>query len=261
MPNPLDYVTPSDIDKLGLSTEELSTSYQPSAGGVYHARGAEGLGKTALIAHMYRSLIDRHLFTPHDAYGNLTFKGKYGDGFTTLKGERLFELLWDLTHKPYMGKIVIISEIDSEFPARFFASKDQTEIALRMWHIHKLHNFVFMDSHIGNSTDVIFHLASHYLLLPHGINWQTQTLPFTVISNLGHWVDNFKALDIVKTMLIYNRRELTEDMAIESSKNPYRQQSQKKVQKNQKSQQELPDGIDEIIEIDAARHKKVRNFA
>src|SRR4030042_1856185 len=51
-----------------------------SEGGVYHARGAESKGKTLLIAHLYRELIDKGLFTPADAVGNLAFKGKYGIG-------------------------------------------------------------------------------------------------------------------------------------------------------------------------------------
>lgn len=219
MPNPLDYVTKKDILELGLSPSDLQSSYQPSGGGVYHARGAEGTGKTLLLAHMYRKLIDSRMFTPYDAVGNMTFKGKYGDGFTTLKGDDLRAYLWDLTHVPYENKIIIISEIDSEFPARSFTSSEQTEISLRLWHTHKLHNYIFMDSHLGNSTDLIIHLASHYILAPHTPSFKTNTLNFGILDRLNiKAYPNLIARDIIKTMLIYSRRELTENMEMEQSK-------------------------------------------
>jgi hypothetical protein len=231
MNNPLDYVTLKDIQELGLSENELKTAYQPSGGGVFHARGAEGTGKTLWIAHFYKFLIDSGLFTPYDATGNISFKGKYGLGYTVKKGETLHEYLWNMTHIPYRHKIVIIDEIDSEFPARFFANKEQTEIALRMWHVQKLDNFVLMSSHIGNSTDLIYHLASHYLIYPKKPCFETNTMDFTIVSNLELWNTEMVAHDIVKTMLIYNRKELTEDMNTERTK--------KRAQKKQAQQIEF----------------------
>jgi hypothetical protein len=216
--NPLDHVTQQDIQELGLTPFDLLTARQPSGGGVYHCRGAEGMGKTLWGSHFYRYLVDSGRITPLNSYGNLTFKGKYGDGFTVLKGETLHEFLWDLTHKPYRNKFVFIDEIDSEFPARFFSSKTQTEIALRMWHTNKLNNYIVMTSHIGNSTDLIFSLASHYVILPDRPNLENNTLDFTFINNLELWHDDFTATDIYKTMLIYNRKELTEDSGEEQSK-------------------------------------------
>ena len=138
--NPLDYVTKNDLLELGLTSEDITTAYQPSGGGVYHARGAESMGKTLWIAHFYRYLIDNKLYSPSEAVGNITLKGKYAQGYQTLKGDDLRQYLWDLTHKPYQHKIVIVDEADSEFPARFFTDKEQTEIALRLWHTAKLHN-------------------------------------------------------------------------------------------------------------------------
>ena len=218
MPNPLDYVSQKDIEDLGLSSNELLDAYQPSGGGFYHARGGEGKGKTLFIAHLYRYLIDSKEFSPFDATGNMSFKGKYGQGFTVRKGQELREYLWNLTHVPYQNKIVIIDEADSEFPARSFTDREQTEIATRMWHVNKLHNYILMSSHVGNSTDLIFHLASHYLVLPDTPNFETNSLDFTIINNLELWTDDFTAHDIIKTMLIYKRRELTED-TIDSQRN------------------------------------------
>lgn len=209
MPNPLHFVTLKDIKELGLTPEELATSYQPSSGGVYHARGAEGVGKTLLIAHIYRLLIDSGKFTPFDAVGNLTFKGKYGKGFTTLKGQELFDYLLDFSDKLPKHRIIIVSEIDREFPARFFTSKDQTKIALSMWEIQKIDSYFLTDSHLGNSTDLIIHLGSHYMLYPDGVNWQEQSIDFTVVNNLELSIDDFTAHDVIKTMLIYNRCETT----------------------------------------------------
>lgn len=70
--NPLDYVTVADLLELGLTKADIEEAYQPSIGGVYHARGAESKGKTLWIAHKYRYLIDNKLFTPYDAIGNMT---------------------------------------------------------------------------------------------------------------------------------------------------------------------------------------------
>lgn len=210
MPNPLDFVTQNDLIELGLSLDDLKTSHQPSGGGVFHARGAEGQGKTLWVAHYCRYLFDKCGFSPYDAVGNITLKGKYNVGYTVLKSDDLKQFLWDLTHKPYRDKIVIIDEIDSEFPARFFADKEQTEIALRLWHTNKLHNYIFMTSHLGNSTDLIIHLASHYIIIPRQPVFETNSMEFTVIDKLNLTINDYEATDIIKTMLIYNRQELTE---------------------------------------------------
>lgn len=218
MKNPLDYVTAQDIIDLGLTPEELLSSYQPSSGGVYHARGAESTGKTLWIAHFYRYLIDSGEFTPYDAVGNITFKGKYSLGYQTLKGDSLRQYLWDMTHVPYQHRIVIIDEADSEFPARLFTDREQMEIALRLWHTAKLHNYVLMTSHIGNSTDLIMHLASHFYVFPRQPDFNTNTMDFTIANGLDMTIGNWTATDIIKTMLIYNRRELTEDTETEQAK-------------------------------------------
>lgn len=218
MKNPLDYVTQQDIEELGLSAEDLLTAYQPSSGGVFHARGAEGKGKTVFVAHKFRFLVDSGLFTPADAVGNMTFKGKYADGYTTLKGDDLRAFLWDLTHKPLRHKIVIIDEADSEFPARLFTDKEQTEISLRLWHTAKLDNYIFLTSHIGNSTDIIMHLATHYFIYPEEPNFDTNTMDFTIFNKLDMTISDWQATDIIKTMLIYNRQELTENTEEEQNK-------------------------------------------
>lgn len=211
MPNPLNYVTQQQIEEMGLSLEDLQSAYQPSKGGVYHARGAESRGKTLWIAHYYRYLIDSHKQSPENAVGNLSFKGKYGDGYQVLKGDDLRQYLWDLTHVPYRNKIVFIDEIDSEFPARFFMDKEQTIIATRLWHTAKLGNIVLMTSHIGNSADLIFHLATHYYIYPFIPSFQTNSLEYTIYSRLNNTLADGIAKDIIPTMLIYNRTELTED--------------------------------------------------
>lgn len=218
MENPLNYVTLKDIKELGITEEELLTSYQPSSGGVYHARGAESKGKTLWGAHYWRYLVDNGIYVPEDGVGNLTFKGKYGAGFQVLKGDKLREYLWDLTHKPYRDKFVFIDEIDSEFPARSFTDREQTEISLRLWHTAKLGNTVIMTSHIGNSTDLIIHLASHYYIYPDKPDFTTNTMDFTIANALDITIDDWTAHDIIKSMLIYNRTELTEDTEEEQAK-------------------------------------------
>jgi hypothetical protein len=217
--NPLDYVTIEELLELGLTSDDIAEAYQPSSGGVYHARGAESQGKTLWIAHDYRYLIDKKFFTPDEAVGNMTFKGKYAQGYQVLKGDDLRQYLWDLTHKPYRHKIVIIDEIDSEFPARMFVDKEQTEIALRLWHTAKLGNYIFMSSHLGNSTDLIMHLASHYYIYPRKPDFATNTMNFSLVNILDLEIDDtWTAYDIIKTMLIYSRRELTEQTEEEQNK-------------------------------------------
>lgn len=240
--NPLDYVTEQDLIELGLTPGEIDSSYQPSGGGVYHARGAESQGKTLWIAHKYRYLIDSGLYSPSDAYGNLTLKGKYGYGYTTLKGDDLREFLWDMTHKPYRGKIAIIDEADSEFPARSFSEKEQTEIALRLWHTAKLHNYVLMTSHLGNSTDIIMHLASHFYIFPRQPNFATNSMDFTIANALDLTITDWTAYDIIKTMLIYSRQELTENTEEEQSK------ARPKRQRIKVSKEDIANMLDEAVE-------------
>ena len=218
MPNPIEIgqFTQKDFDNLGLTPNEIAQSFQPSRGGVFHFKGGEGLGKTCLIAHFYKYLIDIGYYTPYDATGNITFKGKYGIGYTVRKGEKLRDYLWGLTHIPLTHKFVVISEIDSEFPTRAFSDRDQSEIALRMWHVQKLDNIICYDSHIETeedrgSTDVIFHKSAHYDIYPQGINWQTQQIPYYVVNRLKNFAVSFGiANDVLRSMLIYNRQELTE---------------------------------------------------
>ena len=213
MPNPIiaGQFTQKDFDRLGLTPDELATTYQPSGGGTFHARGTENTGKSLWIAHFYRHLIDKCGYSPFEATGNMTFKGVYGIGYTVRKGEVLHQYLWDLTHIPLRHKIVIIDEIDSEFPARFFPSREQTQIALRMWHTAKLHNYILYASHLGHGADLIFDLATHFEIIPQEIDWQFGTMDFTVINGLDREVSDWTAYDILRTMLIYNRQEITEN--------------------------------------------------
>lgn len=244
--NPLDYVSIEKLIELGLTIDEINNSYQPSFGGVYHARGAESQGKTLWIAHFYRYLIDKGLYSTFDAVGNMTFKGKYADGYQVLKGDSLREYLWDLTHKPYKNKIVIIDETDSEFPARMFPDKEQTEIALRLWHTAKLHNYVLMSSHLGNSTDLIIHLASHFYVFPRQPNWKNSTMDFTIANAIDLTINNWTAQDVIASMLIYSRRELTEDTETEQSK--VRPTKRKKIRSLENEQ---PDFLDIDAEFNA----------
>lgn len=216
--NPLDYVTAQELAELGLTPLDIQEAYQPSSGGVYHARGAESQGKTLWIAHFYRYLIDHKLYTPYDAVGNMTFKGKYAEGYQTFKGEGLREYLWNLVHMPYTHKIVIIDEADSEFPARAFTDKEQTEIATRLWHTAKLGNYVLLSSHLGKSTDLIMHLASHFYVFPRKPDFGTNSLEFTIANGLDLTLSDWTAYDVIKTMLIYSRKELTEETEAEQSK-------------------------------------------
>ena len=187
------------------------------------------MGKTLWIAHKYRYLIDKKIYDTSDAVGNMSFKGKYAENYQVLKGDDLRQYLWDLTHVPYKNKIVIIDEADSEFPARLFSDREQTEIALRLWHTAKLHNHIFLSSHIGNSVDVIMHLASHYYVFPRQPDFATNSMEFTIANALDLTISDWLANDIIKTMLIYNRRELTESTETEQSK--IRPSLQKKTKK------------------------------
>jgi len=241
MPNPLDFLTKEQVKELQLSPDELASSYQPSGGGVYHCRGTEDAGKTLWIARRYKWLIDNKIYTPDEAVGNITFKGKYGWGYQTLKGNDLHQYLWDMTHKPYQHKIVIIDEIDSEFPARFFPGREQTEIAIRMWHIRKLHNVVMMSSHLGSSTDLIFNLATHFKIIPYQPNWETDSMDFTVINRLDKQITDWTVSGIIPAMLIYNRRELTE--ANDSQRNRPRAKVNQKERFNKEDDNILFDEI------------------
>jgi len=241
--NPLDFLTKQQIDELELTPEELSKSYQPSGGGVFHARGTEDAGKTLWIARFYKYLIDSGIYLPTEAVGNITFRGKYGVGYQVKKGEELHDYLWELTHKPYQHKIVIIDEIDSEFPARFFPSREQTETALRMWHIRKLHNVILMSSHLGRSTDLIFDLATHYKILPTKPNWETNSMEFTVINRLDKEISDWCVGGVIEAMLIYNRRELTESGDSERKRPTKKEPKEKLPARNEEEQVAIFDEI------------------
>ena len=75
-----------------------------------------------------------------------------------------------------------------------------------------------MTSHLGNSADVIFHLASHYYIFPRKPDFTTNTMDFTLANALDVETTDWIARDIIKTMLIYSRQELTEKTENEQSK-------------------------------------------
>lgn len=235
MPNPLNYFSQKDIEFLGLTPDDIAHSYQPSSGSVYHIRGDEGVGKTLFAAHFIRNLIDNLGFDPSDGFGNISLKGKYGNGYTLLRGENLYQFLWDLLRVPLKHKFVLIDEIDLEFPARFYPSKDQTEIALGMWQMKKLGNYVLYTSHVGNSTDLIFHLASHFIVLPEIPDFETQSLDFTLIDKLHRETSYWTANDVIRTMLIYNRQEST---------TAFRERKQSKKKEKENQGQKIVDSFD-----------------
>lgn len=196
------------------------TPHSKSGGGNYHFRGSQDKGKTLMMVHFYRLLISLYGYLPSEAVGNLTITGGIGieKGYQVLKGEKLHQYLWDLTHKPLRHKIVFIDEIDSEFPARFFQSREQTEIALRMWHSKKLHNYILFSSHLGRGSDLIFDLSANFEIIPHGVNWDNGTIDATVINGLDLTTTIWQASDIFTTMHIYDREETTEHTEEDSKK-------------------------------------------
>ena len=62
------------------------------------------------------------------------------------------------------------------------------------------------------------HLASHYYVYPRQPDFTTNSMDFGLVNVLDVDISEWTAYDIIKTMLIYNRRELTEDTELESSK-------------------------------------------
>lgn len=187
-------------------------------GGNISARGSQDKGKTLLLVHIYRYLVLSGLYRPEDGVGNLEIKGPLGYGFTTLKGENLKDWLWECTHKPYRNKFVIIDEIDSEFPARWHYDKDQTEIALRMWHNRKLGNYNCWSSHLGRGSDLIFDLAANFAVIPRGPDFYNDQLRFTVINGFDLRVSHRVAHRIIETAGMYKTQELTEDTDEENEK-------------------------------------------
>lgn len=184
--------------------------YQESGGGNVLAKGSQDMGKTLLLVHTCRELVKNWGYTTEEIVGNVTLYGELS-GSLTLKGEQLRDYLWRVIHVPYRHKIIIIDEIDTEFPARFFTDREQTEIATRLWHNKKLRNWFLYSEHLGRGTDVIFDLAANFELIPHGVNFTKNELEFTLINGLDLEISNEVATDIIATCSMYNRWELTEN--------------------------------------------------
>jgi len=97
MPNPADYFSQRELEELGLTSDDISHSYQPSRGGVYHCRGDEGSGKSLWEAHFVRDLMDNRGFSPSDGY-----KINQGEDFSPLPD--LFELFTYRYHSLIQGQ-------------------------------------------------------------------------------------------------------------------------------------------------------------
>lgn len=231
-------------EKYGLATNnisaEISAMIGASKGANIHYRGAQDKGKTLLMVLTYEYLIDNFGYTPDEAVGNLhILNSKYNKGYKVLKGDSLRQYLWDMTHKPYRHKIVMIDEIDSEFPARFFQDREQTEIALRMWHNIKLKNYILFTSHLGNGSDLIFSLSANMMVMPYGINWQENSLDFTVIDGFNCEVFDMTANNVIRVMNDYDRWEVTENTDEDK-------QRERPVKKKLASQEVKRDGVKKL---------------
>lgn len=217
------------------------------AGGAnIHFKGTQDKGKTMLMIMFYRYLIKQCGYSPKDGVGNLSLS-KYGDGFQTLKGDDLHQYLWDLTHKPYRDKIVMIDEIDSEFPARFHQDRDQTEIALRMWHNRKLRNYIMFTSHLGRGADLIFDLATNFVIFPSFPKWDEDKIDFTVFNKLDLIVSEFEAFGIYDIVGTYDRWEMTEKTSEDSQRKRKKKKELSTNRKKRDGEKKLQKNIVEIV--------------
>jgi hypothetical protein len=233
-----------------------------SGGANIHFRGYQDMGKTMCMVRFYQHLVDAWGYSPNESVGNLHigseltntnpslhYGGKYGTGYQALKGDDLRQYLWDMTHKPYRHRIVMIDEIDSEFPARMFQSREQTEIMLRLWHNKKLRNFIMYTSHLGEGTDLILRLATNFEILPHGIDWINNCIPITVINALDGDVYDAEVPGVNEAIENYDRWEMTEKTEEDSEKQRPLSKAQKALLKETDSEGKLRSGKEKFNSI------------
>jgi hypothetical protein len=126
-------------------------------------KGRQDTGKTLTMVATLQELCLRHGYSPSEAVGNV---GVNLDGFVKLNNDGLREYVKRTCSEGLRHKIILIDEIDSVFPARFWSDKAQTETLLGLWQDVKLFNWVLYTAHLGKAIDKIIRDCTQIVVIP-----------------------------------------------------------------------------------------------
>lgn len=143
-------------------------------------KGRQDTGKTLTMVATLLELCRFHGYKYSEAVGNV---GVNMPGFTKLNSQQLREYVKRTCSEGLKHRIILIDEIDSVFPARFWSDKEQTEALLGLWQDVKLFNWVLYTAHLGKAIDKIIRDCTQVVVIPEYVR-EDDTVYLEVIDGL-----------------------------------------------------------------------------
>jgi hypothetical protein len=168
-------------------------------------KGRQDCGKTAAMVGTTIELLHKHGYSHNDVVSNVYLKGKEFSGYTLLDNKELKKYVHDMCKEGYKHHIILIDEIDSVFPHRFWQQKGQTDALLGLWQDVKLFNWVLYTAHLGLGVDKLIRECTQICVLPQ-FNRSTDSIELEIIDGLDLIVYNDALLNVSKRIFPYYDR-------------------------------------------------------
>lgn len=128
-------------------------------------KAQKGKGKTiSMIATAIEYVVNGG-YTWSECIGNVSLRVK-DDGYTYMDNSEIRRYVSDMYKNNVRHKILLLDEIDSVFPARFFKNDDQTGALVGLWQDEKAFHKILYTTHLGKSTDKIIRDSTQILIIP-----------------------------------------------------------------------------------------------
>lgn len=103
-------------------------------------------------------------------------------------------------------KIIMVDEVDTVFPARFFGKTEQTQTLLGLWQYTKMDSWWLGTTHLGNSTDSIIDATVQISCVPE-YHKDSDLLTIQVINGIDLEFSCLEVPDASRLFPVYNRFE------------------------------------------------------
>lgn len=154
-----------------------------------------GMIATALHLHLNEG------YAGDDIHGNLEF---HIPGYHQYDNAGIREVMRNFVKNRERHKIIMVDEVDTVFPARFFSKAEQTQTLLGLWQYTKMDSHWLGTTHLGNSTDAIIDSTVQISCIPE-YDKLTDTLTIEVINGIDLDFGTLEIPEASRLFPIYNR--------------------------------------------------------
>ncbi len=123
----------------------------------------QGKGKSLGAVILMLDLVFFHGYDFSDVHSNIALKLPDVHNYNNAD---LREFIKKTAKEGLRHQIILIDEVDSVFPHRFFTSNEQTETLLGFWQDEKLFNWIFYTNHLTLGCDIIIRKSTQISVIP-----------------------------------------------------------------------------------------------